>query len=239
MALTDEQNRPNVPSVATKRCIACKEPIPEDATLCKVCKSDQSNWRNELKYWGGVAGIIALVASGIAFTTSLAYQTLQRVFGTEIAVAEIDPFGKTVVWNLTDAPIYVKTIRVRSSEPKVDVVWDIDKTVAARSDSPIELMKIAADTMHGTIGDIYGKPPGNYAQLDDATLQSLKKNEKTDKFVATFLVRDGVTATQLKRNYKEQFRTFDCSITIDFMRLRGGSSSAVDLPCIGTFRSRT
>jgi hypothetical protein len=239
MALTGELNRANVPSVATKRCVACKEPIPDDATLCKVCKSDQSRWRNELKYWGGVAGVITLVASGIAFTTGLAYQAWQRLFGTEIAAAEIDPFGKTVLWNLTDDPIYLKTIDVRSSEPKVDVVWDIYQTVAARSDAPIELMKIASDTMHGTIGERYGRPSGNYAHLDDATLQSLKKNEKTDTFVATFLVRDGVTATQLRRNYKEQFRTFDCSITVNFMRLRGGSSSAVDLPCIGTFRLRT
>jgi hypothetical protein len=239
MAQTDDHNGPNVPSVGTKRCIACKDPIPNDATLCKVCKSDQSNWRNELKYWGGVAGVIALVASGIAFTTGLAYQAWQRLFGSEIAAAEIDPFGTTVLWNLTDDPIYLKTISVRSSEPKVDVAWDVYKTVAAKSDAPIELMKIAADTMHGTIGEPYGKPPGDYAHLDDATLQSLKKNERTDKFVATFLVRDGLTATQLKRNYKEQFRTFDCSITVDFMRLRGGSSSAVDLPCIGTFRLRT
>jgi hypothetical protein len=179
------------------------------------------------------------VASGIAFTTGLVYQAWQRLLGTEIAAAEIDPFGKTIVWNLTNDPIYLKTISVRSTEPKIDVIWDIYKTVAARSDSSIELMKIAADTMHGTNGEIYGKQPGNYAHLDDATLQSLKKNEGTDKFVPTFLVRDGIIVTQLRRNYKEQFRTFDCSITVDFMRLRGGSSSAVDLPCIGTFRLRT
>ena len=66
---------------APQVCIACREPIEKGATVCKVCKSDQANWRNELKYWAGVVGVLTLIASGIAFTTNVGFQAWQRIFG--------------------------------------------------------------------------------------------------------------------------------------------------------------
>jgi hypothetical protein len=63
------------PTAATgpprKQCIACQESILLNATLCTHCKSDQAAWRNELRYWAGVVGVFALIASGVAFTTSI------------------------------------------------------------------------------------------------------------------------------------------------------------------------
>jgi predicted nucleic acid-binding Zn ribbon protein len=239
MAMIEESLGEESPiPVGKKRCIACGEPIFKDASLCKECSSNQKKWRNELKYWAAVAGVLTLVASGAAFTGSLGFQLWQRLFGTELAVSEIDPFGKTVVWNLTGDPIYLKTISVRSSAPVTDLTWDVDKTIAARTDIPVTLMQIAGEIMHGTVGDMYGKAPGNYARLDSQTFARLKNNELIDKFVPTFLLPDGGTVTQLRRNYKEEFQTFPCDISISFMRLRGGSSSSITVPCTGTFRTR-
>jgi hypothetical protein len=221
-----------------RKCIACKEPIPEGANLCKVCKSDQAEWRNELKFWAGVAGIFTLVASGLAFTANLGFELWQRAFGHEIAVTNIDPFGKTVAWNLSRNPIYLKTISVQSTAPRNDLVWEVHKTIPANSSIELELLEVAKASWYGLPGEKFGKAPAEYAKVDQSVFEQLKRSELTDKYVPTFLMPDSESYTQLKRNLGEHFSTFECAISIGFVRLWDGSSSSIAVPCSGAFRFR-
>lgn len=219
-------------------CIACKEPILKGATLCKLCKSDQSNWRNELKFWAGVAGIFTLVASGLVFTANLGFQLWQRAFGHEIAVTNVDPFGKTIAWNLSANPIYLKTVSIRSMAPKNDLVWEVHKTIAANSSIEFQLMDVAKASWYGLPGELFGVAPAEYAKVDQTTFAQLKQQMLTGKYVPTFLMPDSESFTQLKRVMGDQFRTFDCNISIEFVRLWDGSSSSISVPCNGAFRFR-
>jgi hypothetical protein len=67
--LPEAHDRQEQANVWTKACIACREPILPDATLCIYCKSDQSPWRNELRYWAAVAGIFSREV-GVSFPHS-------------------------------------------------------------------------------------------------------------------------------------------------------------------------
>ncbi len=219
-------------------CIACRSPILEGATLCKECKSDQSRWRNELKYWAGVAGILTLVASGVAFTASLGFQLWQRLFGHEVAVTNIDPFGQTIIWNLTGDPIDIKTISIVSTAPKNNLVWEVHKTIAANARDEISLLELAAKSWYDLPGEMFGKAPAAYAKVDAAGFEQLKQNMSTDKYVPTFLMPDSASYAQLKKELGAQFQSFDCTISVDFKRLLDSSSSSFVLPCKGVFRYR-
>lgn len=223
----------------TKPCIACGEPIQPNATICKECSSDQSRWRIELKYWAGVAGIITLVASGIAFTANLGSQLLRRWLGHEIAVANFDSFGKTVVWNLTGKPVYLKTIRVVSAAPKNDLVWDVYQSIRANSSIDIELAKVAERTWRPPQQGMFGKSAAAYAELEEGDFDRLKKNEMRDQYVPAFLSSDGETYAQVNRFLGAKFRSFPCTATIDYVALENSLASSQNVPCVGVFRQRS
>lgn len=48
-------------------CRSCGETIPRSARWCRVCKAYTKQWKNSLTYFGSVAGVFAIVASGGVF----------------------------------------------------------------------------------------------------------------------------------------------------------------------------
>ena len=228
----------NAEEAGTQPCVACREQIVKGASVCKTCKSDQAKWRNELKYWAGVAGILTLVASGLAFTASLGFQLWQRLFGHELSVTNVDPFGQTVVWNLTGSPIEIKTISIVSARPKNNLVWEVHKTLAANAKDEMNLLEVAGKSWYDLPGEMWGKPPGAYAKVEPAEFDQLKQNVSTDKYVSTFLMPESASYAQLKKELGKEFQSFDCSISVGFTRLLDGSSSSFALPCKGVFRYR-
>jgi hypothetical protein len=225
--------------VTQKKCIACRQLILVDATLCVHCKSDQSPWRNELRYFAGVAGIFTLIASGLAFTTSLGFQIWQRIFGHELAITNVDPFGRTVVWNLTGNPIYLRTINITSEYPKNDLVWEVHQTIPANKEVDVELTKVVQGSWYGLPGELFGRAPLEYAQLDQSTFEAVKQNQLTDKYVPTFLMPNSESYTQLTRVMRNRFQTFECKTNVVFIRLSDGSTGSVNVPCKGAFRLRS
>lgn len=229
---------PNAGLSPTQKCVACRESILTGATVCKVCKSDQAQWRNELKYWAGVVGVFTLVASGVAFTASVGFQLWQRLFGHEITLTNVDPFGQTVVWNLTPNPIEVKTISITSSAPSNNLVWEVHKTIAANSKDEISLLDVAAKSWYDLPGEMFGKAPAGYAKVSSADFEALKKNTSTEKYVPTFLMPESASYAQLKKELGTNFQSFDCNISVGYTRLLDGTSSSATLPCKGVFRLR-
>jgi predicted nucleic acid-binding Zn ribbon protein len=232
--------------VPTKACIVCGEPIPRSAKLCTHCKSNQAAWRNEVQYWAGVAGLFTVIATGLTFTTNIALQLWQRIFGQEISIANLDPFGRTVAWNVTQSPISVRLIKIISEAPKYDLVWDVfqlvepnkELLVGPKRESPLELQGIAK-SWQGLLRDMFGREPGPYALLDANTLVEVKKNWHTDKYVPTFLMPDSETYEEARRFLKTELQTFECKATVTFQRMADGSSGSVEVPCKGTFRFRS
>jgi hypothetical protein len=56
-----------MPDKPSHRCLACKQSIPAGATICSVCKSYQAPWKNWLQYFSGIAALLALTASAVAW----------------------------------------------------------------------------------------------------------------------------------------------------------------------------
>lgn len=56
-----------------RRCIACQSSLAIGASVCPVCKSWQSRWRNALVFLGGSAGFLAILATAITYVTNTIY----------------------------------------------------------------------------------------------------------------------------------------------------------------------
>ena len=234
----DEASSTAVSNHPAHVCIACLKEIPRGAHVCTHCHNYQSDWRNEIRYWAGVAGIITLIASGLVFTADLGSKLWRRLFGHEIAVTNIDPFGKTLVWNLTGSAVHLRTVGIQSTSPKIDLIWEVHQTVPASGNAEIELMAIAQRSWYGPPNEMYGKAPAEYAHLTSALFDELKRNLHTDKYVPTFLMPNSESFAQLKRFLKNKYFTFDCTTSFKFVRLSDGSAGEASAPCQGSFRHR-
>lgn len=226
------------PDITEKSCIACGEPIALSATLCRQCKSDQSSWRNELRYWASTAGIFALIASGATFTANLGTQIWQRLFRSEISITNLDPFGATTAWNLTNSPIYLRTINVNAVSPRNDLVWEVHQTIPANETVRIDLLRVAKESWYGLPGELFGQTPAEYIHPDATLFGELIHSRHTAEYVPTFLKPDSESFVQLKRFVQTDFPTFECQAKVTFVRLSDGSSGSIDVPCRGAFRAR-
>jgi hypothetical protein len=185
-----------------------------------------------------MAGIITIITTGLTFSANLALQMLQRVVGHEVSVANLDPFGRTVVWNVTQSPVSIHLVKITSAAPRNDLEWDVFQTVEPNKELTLQLQQIAESSWHGLLGEMFGQKPGAYVKLDEITFEEVKKSWHTDKYVPTFLMADSEEFARAKRFLKTELQTFDCNATVTFRRLADGSSSSVDVPCKGTFRFR-
>jgi len=56
------------PETTQKKCIYCGSSIDSSAAVCPVCKYHQTWFRNAIVFWGGAAGLLTILASGILFS---------------------------------------------------------------------------------------------------------------------------------------------------------------------------
>jgi ribosomal protein L40E len=66
---------------STKSCSYCGSEIPIRATVCPVCKYQQTRWRNNLLFVAGLAGLIALLA-----VDAKTFESAGRAIGVKIVV---------------------------------------------------------------------------------------------------------------------------------------------------------
>lgn len=116
-----------------KRCVACKEPIPSDATICSHCRSSQSSekettYREASKWIGGVA-----VLAGLLLSLTQLVSPLRKWFATRTEVQKLLDKAQTEKI-LDDYPAAIKTYEKalqlhpgdrRATEREVDtaMVW--------------------------------------------------------------------------------------------------------------------
>ncbi len=89
-------------------CIACREPIPSDATICSHCRSDQSpkketSYREALKWIGGVA-----VLAGLLLSLKQLVLPLWEHFAARTEVRKLVDKARTET-TLGDYPTAIKT----------------------------------------------------------------------------------------------------------------------------------
>jgi hypothetical protein len=69
---------------AEQQCIACGSPIEARASICPVCRSWQSGWKNHLVFLGGIAGFLVILATAITYVSNTVYTILSQRDDAEI-----------------------------------------------------------------------------------------------------------------------------------------------------------
>jgi len=101
-----------------KLCHYCGTAIPATASVCPTCKFNQSRWRNNLLFVGGLGGFAALVASAMAFVIDRTNEVYKNVHWTDKVTiidfrtgpaegSNVYPQFSSVVLNSGDGPIFV------------------------------------------------------------------------------------------------------------------------------------
>lgn len=224
----------------TKLCIACYESIEAEASVCSRCGSFQKRWMNNLRYWSGITGLVALAVSGLTFSINLADEIYRNLTRTAVVVTEFDSFGTNAIWNTTSRDLVITYVRVQADEPEVDLQLPLQKI--ARPDQPLRFVfhELVKQEWHGSMASMYsGESTGDYAlSLSAQDLVRLKRNEMVDQFVLSFLHRLGPEFAQLNELYKDRLKTVSCEGSIGYREGSTDVDRTVTFPCVGVFRTR-
>jgi hypothetical protein len=98
-------------------CVACKSNILVGASVCPICKSYQSRWKNELYYYSRIAGIIIVVISLVAYMTSTWPEIKRTLFWQDsVDITAFDSKNKIVLYNSGDGKVFVSHVSLRSEK---------------------------------------------------------------------------------------------------------------------------
>lgn len=103
----------------TSNCIACKLPLSEDASLCPECGSYQKSWKNWIRYWSRVWGIVVAVLALITYLTATAPRIRVLLLPRDsVRLIAFHDYGWIVVHNAGDRDIFVSHFYSESREPQ-------------------------------------------------------------------------------------------------------------------------
>jgi hypothetical protein len=233
--------------IAVPLCIACKQPIEVGATLCPKCASYQRRWRNEIKYWSGIAGLVTLIATGLAFAGNNALLLYDRLFPPDLVVSEFNSFGKVALWNGSKQNAWLTHLQVHSEKPFFEVEWPLYTMIKANSPFVRDMVKESAESILGSNKEIFGVQPGDYAvEPDETTIKNFERSD-TDiakRFVPAFLSKNGTDFRQIEENYAKKY-SFGCTASLEYVYTSSISvftsrnlSKVLAFPCVGMIRKR-
>jgi hypothetical protein len=95
----------------SKRCIACWESIPSQSSLCAKCGSFQRNWKNDLRYWSTIVGLVVFVCSALAYLAATVPE-LWRIIAWKDGVKVVDAIlpGYIVLESIGDGDVFVRKL---------------------------------------------------------------------------------------------------------------------------------
>jgi hypothetical protein len=217
------------------RCHSCGEAIWAGSSICSKCKEYQKPWRNEFKYWSSLVGLITLICSGLVFSTDLISRLWTKAFRADIALVNLSPFGKTIVWNTSGQPLHLRNVVISAARPRIELNWDIFQSLAANESKDLPLMQIANQTWTGAMRERYGEKPGPIATLGKKEFEEALRNMRVDKYIAHMMLPDSEDDHLFRRMLGENYRTFSCKVAVTYAILGSGSRSSVEFPCVGAF----
>lgn len=101
-----------------KLCISCSSAISLGAQKCPICSDYQSHWKNRLKYFSGIVGIITISISALAFLLTKAPEVRKSIFWSDnveviffseymadVAIVNSGD-GSIIVTNIETTPIF-------------------------------------------------------------------------------------------------------------------------------------
>jgi hypothetical protein len=224
----------------TSRCVACGSDLAAGAYVCSNCKEYQARWRSELKFWAGIAGLIVLVSSGLAFSFGAMKFAVNYFWPPALIVSEVNSFGTLALVNMSDQNVWLKELRIRSDRPGHDLQWNIGHILKPRELYSGDMIKMSASQFRGLSRQLFGSSQGLYARnLADDTIQALRAHKLREKYVPVFLHRDGPEYRQVKEVLRSQVTAFDCRAELTYVFMESQAPRDAAIPCIGVIKERS
>lgn len=233
-------------------CRYCGKQIPDAAKLCGECNSYQAPWRNELKYWSGITGLVTLIVSGLVVSYTFGAIIHNRIFRQDIWVSEFQLFGNSAFWNQSEVDVMISTVRIVTQGPTYDLLWHVDQMVetsAGLEDGvgrktlvPLRfnLSKITNTEWHGTVAEQFDySQVGNYSiWISDKDVDLLKGDDETTKrrYMLDIVLKEGAQNAQLRAALGKKL--FEVPAECEVSYLKFGSLHLLSFPCVGLLRDR-
>jgi hypothetical protein len=227
------------PPAATKRCRACGAEIAAAAYICPGCKEYQRPWRSELRFWAGIASLITLIASGLAFSFASMKLVKEYFYPSALLVAEMNSFGGLSFANMSGQNVWIKHVHVTSKNPTHDLVWDLAHILKPQELYTIDLVQLSNSQFRGLTREMFGFPQATYAtRLTKDQLAAIKgnMNKAQQEFVTAYLLQDGPEHKQVKTFLGDLATAVECTAEVSYMYF--GSDRVLTVPCIGVIKQR-
>ena len=136
-------------------CIACRSELRPGATICPICKTNQSSWRNAVTFLAGVVGLIALVASAATYAGSGAVALwAEYTWKDDVELIRFSSSEKGLIANTGSGEIFIVEIEVYygGSSKNFNINQSVDKgklaSVEITKNNPIAMF-LATDQPTG------------------------------------------------------------------------------------------
>lgn len=97
------------------KCIACKAELRDGATLCAKCGQYQAKWKNRLRYFGALAGLLTVIIGGAVFIVERAPTAWRTFFWKDdVQVLAFANVLKSTIANIGHGSVFVESIEVKS-----------------------------------------------------------------------------------------------------------------------------
>lgn len=172
-----------------KPCIACGAKIEKGATLCSVCKSHQSKWRNNLTFFSGLTALFVLIGSLATYVYSTVAQARKDMFWSrQVSIVKFDSSSGMTVLNSSDNPVYISHVEL--SRLVYDGGTTFEKTHYETIEETIEPHKF-----------IYLSHPSSDAfpkKLASQFETTYQKDVTTEKLTQSYRLLTGLSDPELK-----------------------------------------
>lgn len=234
--VTGESGAPETAEAGKRHCAVCDEKISDKASVCPRCGAYERRWKNHLKYWSGVVGLFAFIASALVFVWSSLEEGVTRIVGADIQVINLDTFGTLTLFNNASTDVLVRSIEVSRTDGDHELIYVIDRSIEPSKTLSLNMMEVFSNQTHGYWNRIYGHEPSDYAfDLSAKDLNDVKSWDYNG-YVPTFLSTQGDAYAFFKDETKS-YEDLGCAGKVNYSVYQGAKFDA-PFECVAWIRKR-
>jgi hypothetical protein len=217
------------PDQQPAKCIACKEPIDADATVCSKCKSYQAQWKNYLQYGASIVGILTVIGALIVYTISISPDVKRVLFPLyRVEVLSFASHRDVTILNTSNDKIFISHISSRTTQGAthtfpINKVLEAGEVITHPAKKETLERLYTYDVVSNVTMDEWNQKVSIYGMTDDL--------ETCIPFVILF-ERDP-TYQMWKGYFKNGFRTIAATAAIHFFPIGEKQSKEQPIPVYG------
>jgi ribosomal protein L40E len=223
------ESEPSAEHAPPAICIACGAAVPSDVELCRHCGSYQSRWKNTLRYWATVAGLLTLAASLLIYTiTTLPVIRKMLAWKDDVDVLAFESSRRITLINSGDGDILVTHVVLSAEAPRFSSAESVEQLLPPKA-------------VHS---ENVKRKEGKIAWVscidDDAWLRILGRAKPQADACFTIAVHYIKDAAYLgiREMLGEDLRTFPANASVQYYSFHNKEFRTKEFPAIGTIQRR-